>query len=169
MITAPRKTEAEAIDQIIDEMEEDGFISTESFQKRMEKIAKSFEEANVRPHLTILEALLVLGAEEYAEVESAVKETIDFPEKPDTDDEHYLAEYAKKKALYENRLADRLAEAMEKRTSLDLPKEKRIANRKKRSKDRAKVPNKYRKLYGNLALVALVAFIAFAIWSSYHP
>ncbi len=62
-----------AIDAVINEMEASGFISTESFEKRLAEFMVILEEANVSLLYTMLEARLVLAAEEYERIMQVVK------------------------------------------------------------------------------------------------
>jgi hypothetical protein len=160
LINGPMKkmTQEKAISKTIRDLELRGVISKESLKKKLEEIKEPLKELNPELLCIITESVSVLGKDGYDCIAEQVKEASEAETDP-----------ALRKAFYEERLALQLELAMAYKTKLDLPEEERRAYRKARTKELAKVPNKYRIIYAIMASVAFVAFIAFAIWSAYHP
>ncbi|NTW89792.1 MAG: hypothetical protein HGB37_02705 [Candidatus Moranbacteria bacterium] len=155
----PAMTREQAISRTIKDLELRGVISKDSLKKKLEEAKEQLKELNPKLLYIITESISVLGKDGYDCIAEQAKEA---SETAETDPEL-------RKKFYEERLELQLELAMAYKTGLDLPEEERRDNRKTRSKQLAKIPDQYRILYGIMAAVAVVAFIAFAIWSNYHP
>jgi hypothetical protein len=156
----PAMTREQAISRTIKDLELRGVISKDSLKKKLEEAKEQLKELNPKLLYIITESISVLGKDGYDCIAEQVKEDSETAEPDDLE---------RQKTYYEEELALRLELAMLYKTKLDLPEEERRVYRKARSKELAKVPNKYRIIYGIMASVAFVTFIAFAIWSAYHP